>query len=55
MGFSTPKEPFDLAAFLREKGVPRSRRRPNWKNPHQNPAPPPAAEAPAPKDEDQAE
>lgn len=31
MGFSTPKPPFNLAAFLSEKGTPRSSRKPQWK------------------------
>lgn len=30
MGFSTPKTPFDLAAFLSQKGKPQYARKPAW-------------------------
>ena len=33
MGMSTPKPPFDLAAFLNEKATPGARRKPAWNRP----------------------
>ena len=33
MGISTPKPPFDLAAFLSQKASPGSRRKPAWNRP----------------------
>ena len=30
MGYSTPKKPFDLGAFLSEKATVRSGRKPTW-------------------------
>jgi len=33
MGISTPKPPFDLAAFLSQKATPGSRRKPAWNRP----------------------
>ncbi|MFE3838807.1 hypothetical protein [Pseudogemmobacter sonorensis] len=30
MGYSTPKEPFNLAEFLSQKAAPRSYRKPVW-------------------------
>ena len=33
MGISTPKPPFDLAAFLSQKATPGPRRKPAWNRP----------------------
>ncbi len=50
MGFSTPKDPFDLTAFLNQKGVPRSKLRPRWKQRDPLPTPPAEATGPQPAD-----
>jgi hypothetical protein len=50
MGFSTPKDPFDLTAFLSQKGVPRSKLRPRWKRLDPAPTPPAATDGAPPED-----
>lgn len=45
MGFSTPKTPFDLRAFLSQKGKPQAARRPAWNR--QSAVTPKASDTPA--------